>query len=76
MLWSLHVNGHESCDFKITRWMRIKKYILSLNFGLMLAVAGGTLANWIIIRHLNLVFWESLVEGLGFGFVLGYLIRD
>lgn len=58
-----------------TRWERFCRWLLRIDVTFFLATAGGVAVNVVITRHLHFTPLESIIEGLGFGFLLGRLVR-
>lgn len=54
---------------------RTIRYLLSKDINYFLATAGGIVCNIIFIHHLKYSLTEALIHSLGFGFLLGRLVR-
>ncbi len=60
--------------FKPSKWsLRWAKFYLYI--GPILAMGGLIVVNTILLRHLHVGLWEGVVEGLGFGFAVPYLLN-
>ena len=58
-----------------SRWERFCNWFWDLDIVFFLATGGGLLVNGIFTHHFQYSPMESILQGLGFGFLLGRLVR-